>query len=132
MTKIIRKLPEQRPRVESGAVQFGKEPPGIYLKSENVAYCVTVLSRATSNCPDSAGLLSAQLQGIIDLLQTAKSNQNKEVSLHTELTKVVVEEAIGVVDSVNVHLRDGKFTSTRDALNQQAAKIIQVLKHFEP
>lgn len=127
MTKTIRKLLAQEPRVQSGGVQFGEDIAGVYFTGEVAAFCAEIIERAASECSDSTGLLSVQLQTVSELLWSSRINIYKAKSLHGELTKLVFEEAISVVKSVNAGSVDRHFQDSKDAMNHQAKSIITTL-----
>lgn len=128
MTKAVRKLPEQTPRVESGGLQFGRDIPGIYFTGENAAFCAEILERAAEACPDSTGILSMQLQSMADMLWSTKLNLFKAASIHGELTKLVFEEAMSVVNCAHESAKMKTFKTPAEALGYQSGQILMTLR----
>jgi hypothetical protein len=133
VTKVIRKLPEQIPPVITGGIQFGNDKPGVYLTGDIASHCAAILQRAVHNCPDSNGLLSTELQSIADVFWASKINVQKSTSLNTFIATQALDEAIGVVESVNAYLSEKQhsYNSPQDALKLQSKKIIQLLKQLQ-
>lgn len=48
----IRNLPEVEQRVETGPVQFGDDWPGVFIRGDDAAWYVGVLTRAAKSITD--------------------------------------------------------------------------------
>ncbi|MEY2161479.1 hypothetical protein [Rhodanobacter sp. FW106-PBR-LB-2-11] len=71
---VVRELPAQEPRVESGAVRFGGDWPGTFIRGDSAGYYAmtlhAILQRSAGNggaTPDAIARI--QLRGLYDLLR---------------------------------------------------------------
>lgn len=126
--KILRKLPRQSKEVETGGLQFGTDKPGIYFTGQTASYCADILTQAVPHVSDAAGILSIQVQSIADIFRESKINVSKSVSLHGEVAKLAFEEAIGMVESINLYAASRNFPTPKAALRYQSNRIIEALK----
>lgn len=46
--EVIRKLPEQTPRVDTGVVQFGEDAPGLFVRGEHAFHIATLVHKVIS------------------------------------------------------------------------------------
>jgi len=68
----MRRLPAVSERVETGAIQFGDDWPGLFLRGDHAAYlsaCITVLLRGLSEDADYVAV--AQLRNVRDVIEGA-------------------------------------------------------------
>jgi hypothetical protein len=64
----IRQLPEQAERVETGAVQFGNDWPGVFIRGDNAGWYALQLQAFLKDPGDADALVRSQLRGLADLL----------------------------------------------------------------
>lgn len=64
----IRKLPAQGARVESGAVQFGDDWPGTFIRGDNAAHFAMWLEHFMSGNTDP--ITMAVVRGLLDTLKS--------------------------------------------------------------
>lgn len=62
----IRQLPEQSPRVETGAVQFGSDWPGIFIRGDNAIFLSWCLKEVLKNNPDN--VYAAHVEWIVRII----------------------------------------------------------------
>lgn len=80
----IRKLPAVDERVETGAVQFGDDWPGTFIRGDNAAFYALNLDRLIQQVEGSSLLdfiMLSSLRGLLSDLQA--SNLNLRTSLET-------------------------------------------------
>lgn len=68
--KSIRKLPGADPRVETGAVRFGSDWPGVFIRGDNAAYYTEAL-RALLSEKDSDSLNRKVLDSLLEEIEVA-------------------------------------------------------------
>jgi len=68
----IQRLPQPADldRVETGPVQFGDDWPGVFIRGDNALTIVHVVLEALTYIPKREYLVTAQLSGLVDTLQS--------------------------------------------------------------
>jgi len=69
---LIRDLPEQKPRVETGPVQFGKDWPGLFIRGDNAFYFAMHLDAVLKEPSHANDLNIMVLRGLLDDLRSCK------------------------------------------------------------
>lgn len=80
--RSIRHLPAQSPPVESGAIRFGNDTPGVFIRADNaLAFSITIRSLLQDKSLESAcpAVWKAQLENLLRLLESSgKENREDE------------------------------------------------------
>jgi hypothetical protein len=74
----VRKFPQQEQRVETGAVQFGDDWPGVFIRGDNALYYAHILSSVIGQIEKGEPLdmwNALALQAIRETLQECDSRQ---------------------------------------------------------
>jgi len=78
----IQQMPKVEPRVETGAVQFGDDWPGYFIRGDGACYlaiCInSVLSQLTANQLKDVFFHATELQGLADAINANTNLANKE------------------------------------------------------
>lgn len=87
MDKMVTRLPEQTPRVESGVMQFGDDWPGVFFRGDDALYFAHLLSTALeeseiSNWEDYIAI--AALQGLRDSLAACANFEPNHIWIEVE------------------------------------------------
>lgn len=76
---MIRKLPAVADRVETGAVQFGDDWPGVFIRGDNAAGYALAIRDVLTGEPGGLGLALSHmtLMGLRDILNQAAERQGE-------------------------------------------------------
>lgn len=85
MSSPLRKLPEQKPRVETGPIRFGNDWPGLFIRGDNaisLAYNLAILGEAIETSgiklEGQAAITMLMLPGLIRLLESCNTRHLSE------------------------------------------------------
>jgi len=67
---LILPKPDNLARVETGPVQFGDDWPGVFIRGDNALTFAHMLQEALTYLPAREYLMTAQLAGLVDELQS--------------------------------------------------------------
>ena len=68
--QVIRLLPEQEERIETGPLQFGKDWPGIFIRGDHALYYAMKLEELLNGDETLDPIDTITIQGLLDLLRS--------------------------------------------------------------
>lgn len=73
-----RAFPEQENRVETGAVRFGDDWPGVFVRGDNAMAYALNLETALNHLPASHAIIGAHLRGLVRVLRSCDMRTMRE------------------------------------------------------
>lgn len=73
-----RQFPEETERVETGAVRFGDDWPGVFIRGDNAGWFAHQLRTALEHLPPSHVILKATLLGLAGTLESSDMRRMRE------------------------------------------------------
>jgi hypothetical protein len=65
-------IPHEGERVETGAIQFGNDWPGVFIRGDNAAAYAMDLRRMLEHIPDECIFTRASIGGLINTLESCR------------------------------------------------------------